>query len=278
MSVSRAAVLLALLLSACATRAPTVTAHVTTPEPTVCAQISPTLTCSYVGIGRFTVIHLGRFTVGFDPSATRSADAIGVSLTGDVTRDLTRIAALLPGPSTVIIIEQSANVTPQTGELGYTDPTTGQVLIQLDPRSQVPFSETLAVWLPEALAHEIHHSVRTLAGPGFGTTLGEFLVSEGMASAFFHQAFPGTNAPWDSALTPVQEHTLWDRAKPLLNQTGLLLYEQWFYGGNGVPEWAGFTIGYHIAEDYIQHHPGTTAASLVAAPAATVLAGSTYAP
>jgi Predicted Zn-dependent protease (DUF2268) len=278
MSVSRAAVLLALVLSACATRAPTVTAHVTTPEPTVCGQISPTLTCSYVGIGRFTVIHLGRFTVGFDPSATRSADAIGVSLTSDVTRDLTRIAALLPGRSTVIIIEQSANVTPQTGELGYTDPTTGQVLIQLDPRSQVPFSETLAVWLPEALAHEIHHSVRTLAGPGFGTTLGEFFVSEGMASAFFHQAFPGTNAPWDNALSVVQEHTLWDRAKLLLNQTGLQDYEQWFYGGDGVPEWAGFTIGYHIAEDYIQHHPGTTAASLVATPAATILGGTTYAP
>jgi len=278
MSVFRAYVLLAVALSACATRAPKATAHVTTPEPTVCAQLSPTLTCDYVGIGRFTVVDVGRFTVGFDRSATRSADAIGVSLTGDVTKDLTRIAALLRGPSTLIIIEQSANVIPETGELGYTDPTSGQVLIQLDPHSQVPFSETLAVWLPEALAHEIHHSVRTLAGPGFGTTLGEFLVSEGMASAFAHQAFPGTNAPWDNALTSVQEHTLWGRSKPLLNQTGLQLYEQWFFGGNGVPEWAGYTIGYHIAEDYIQHHPGTSAASLVAAPAATILAGSTYAP
>jgi hypothetical protein len=263
MSVSRAYVLLAVALSACAPSAPKATAHVTTPEPTVCAQLSPTLTCTYVGIGRFTVVEVGRFTVGFDPSATRSADAIGVSLRGDVTKDLIRVAALLPGPATVIIIEQSTNVTPETGELGYTDPTTGQVLIQLDPHSRVSFSETLGVWLPEALAHEIHHSVRTLAGPGFGTTLGEFLVSEGMASAFFHQAFPGTNAPWDDALTPAQEHTLWGRAEPLLNQTGLHLYEQWFYGGDGVPEWAGFTIGYHVAEDYIQHHPGTTAASQI---------------
>jgi uncharacterized protein YjaZ len=221
---------------------------------------------------------MGRFTVGFDPSLTRSADASGVSLVSDVTKDLARIAALLPGPSTVIIIEQTANVTPETGELGYTDPTTGQVLIQLDPHSQIAFSETLAVWLPEALAHEIHHSVRTLTGPGFGNTLGAFLVSEGMASAFFHQAFPGTDAPWDNALTPVQERALWDRAKPLLTQGGLPVYSQWFYGGDGGPKWAGFTIGYHIAEDYIQHHPGTSAASLVDAAAATVLAGSSYAP
>jgi hypothetical protein len=39
---------------------------------------------------------------------TRSADAAGVSLVRDVTKDLTRIAALLSGPSTVIIIEQTA--------------------------------------------------------------------------------------------------------------------------------------------------------------------------
>jgi uncharacterized protein YjaZ len=221
---------------------------------------------------------MGRFTVGFDPRATRSADATGASLVSDVTKDLTRIAALLPGPSTVIIIEQTTNVTPETGELGYTDPTTGQVLIQLDPKSQTTFSETLAVWLPEALAHEVHHSVRTLTGPGFGNTLGEFLMSEGMASAFFHQAFPGTNAPWDIALTPVQEHALWDQAQPLLTQGGLAVYSQWFYGGDGVPKWAGFTIGYHIAEDYIRRHPGASGASLVDTPAATILAGSSYAP
>jgi hypothetical protein len=266
------------LLSTCASSTPTATAHSATPEPLVCAQLSPTLTCSYVGIGRFTVVHIGRFTVGFDPSVTRSADATGVSLVSDVTKDLTRIGALLSGPSSVIIIEQTANVIPETGELGYTDPTTGQVLIQLDPNSQTTFSETLAVWLPEALAHEVHHSVRIRTGPGFGNTLSDFLVSEGMASAFFHQAFPGTDAPWDNALTPVQEHALWVQAQHLLTQGGLPVYSQWFYGSYGVPKWAGFTIGYHIAEDYIQRHPGTSAASLVDTPAATILAGSGYAP
>jgi hypothetical protein len=270
--------LLAAVLSGCGSSTPRATAHVTTPEPLVCAQVSPTLTCSYVSIGKFTVVDIGRFTVGFDPLLTRSADAIGVSLVSDVAKDLARIGALLPGPPAVIIVEQTTNVPPQTGEAGYTDPPTGQVLIGLDPHSQVTFSETLAVWLPQALAHEIHHSVRILAGPGFGTTLGEFLVSEGMASAFFHQAFAGTDAPWDDALTAAQEHALWDRAEPLLTQGGLQLYDQWFFGGTGVPEWAGFTIGYHIAEGYIQHHPGTSAASLVDAPAATILAGSRYVP
>ena len=270
--------LLVFLLAGCSSSTRSPSSPATTPAPLVCAQLLPDLKCSVVSMSRFTTVDIGRFTVGFDPKALRSSSAIGVSLQSDVAKDLARIAALLPGPPAVLIVEQTTNVTPQTGELGYTDPTTGQVLIQLDPNSQTTFSKTLAVWLPEALAHEVHHSVRTLTGPGFGNTLGAFLVSEGMASAFFHQAFPGTDAPWDNALTPAQEHALWDEAQPLLTQGGLPVYSQWFYGGDGVPEWAGFTIGYHLAEAYVRHHPGTSAASLVGAPASTILAGSGYAP
>ena len=49
--------------------------------------------------------------------------------------------------------------------------------------------------------------------------------------------------------------------------------------GVAIPQWTGFTIGYHIAEDYVHDAiPGTSAASLVDAPAATILAGSGYAP
>ena len=91
-------VLLSAALSACASGARTATTHTTTPEPLVCAQLSPTLTCSYVGIGRFTIVHIGRFTVGFDAPVARSADAAGASLIRDVTKDLTRIMALLSGP------------------------------------------------------------------------------------------------------------------------------------------------------------------------------------
>lgn len=47
-------------------------------------------------------------------------------------------------------------------------------------------------------------------------------------------------------------------------------------GGGGVPPDTGFQIGYHTVEDYIERHPWTTAAALVEAPAATILAGSHY--
>ena len=82
----------------------------------------------------------------------------------------------------------------------------------------------------------------------------------------------------DNASTHVEEHALWNQAQPLLRQGGLTLYSQWLYGGDDVPKWAGFTIGYHIAEDYIRRHPASTAASLVDAPAATILEGASYAP
>jgi uncharacterized protein YjaZ len=67
---------------------------------------------------------------------------------------------------------------------------------------------------------------------------------------------------------------MWARARPLLNQTGL--YDQWFFGGGGVPRWTAFQIGYHIVRGYLNRHPNATAASIVRLNAATIYAGANY--
>jgi uncharacterized protein YjaZ len=58
--------------------------------------------------------------------------------------------------------------------------------------------------------------------------------------------WPGThrNLRWAalSAITHSQECALWKQAQPLLGQSGL--YDQWMFGGGGIPHWTGFTIGY----------------------------------
>jgi uncharacterized protein YjaZ len=46
----------------------------------------------------------------------------------------------------------------------------------------------------------------------------------------------------------------------------------------GIPHWAGFTIGYHIAADYLLRHPATTTSTLATLSAASILAGSDYSP
>jgi hypothetical protein len=256
--------LIALAASACSSKRSAVVSH-----PSFCTQF-PTATC--------IVVHNGRFTVAAGSRAVQSARAVGISLPTDVTRALGHIGSLLPGPSTSIGIVAGTAVIPETGDNGFTNPTTGGVTIILDPQSRIPYSQTLETWLPRALSHEVDHSVRVLGGPGFGTTLLEYLVSEGLADAFDVQAWSGPTNPWDGVLTPTEETALWRQAQSALTVSGVPVYDKWFFGGAGIPRWSGFTIGYHIVQSYLARHQRATAASIVHEPASSILAGSGYAP
>lgn len=146
-----------------------------------------------------------RFDVTFDTGAVNRAEEHGANLRQLVAHALDRINALLPGPKTAIFIEYDAasNVIPQTGTNGFTNPQTGHITIGFGPGSQTSYQTTLSFWLPRTLSHEINHSVRILAGPGFGTSLLEDTITEGISSVFDEAAFPGPPNPWDNALKAV---------------------------------------------------------------------------
>lgn len=236
--------------------------------PTFCSLQHPAAEC--------VVADNGRFAVAIVKPLDSAARAVGVSLVGDVKASLIRVARLLPGPRTDILIYGSADVIAGTGVNGSTD-SSGLVQIMIDThQSRSALKTTLRVWLLQALSHEIDHSVRFEAGPGFGLPLLDQLITEGLASAFDVEVQPTLRLPWAHALSARQERELWNRARPLLQQTDL--YNKWFYGAGRVPHWTGFQIGYHIVSDYISTHPGTTAASLVDKPATVILSGSHYTP
>jgi uncharacterized protein YjaZ len=44
-----------------------------------------------------------------------------------------------------------------------------------------------------------------------------------------------------------------EEGKAQLGYTGL--YDPWIFGSPGIPNWTGFTIGYHIVNGYQSHHP-----------------------
>jgi hypothetical protein len=228
-----------------------------------------------------------RFTVTFTSRALEKADADGTNLPQVVGEALARINALLPGPPTTITVayetdrvinNQSCQVSldDQTGTFGYTSPDAGAVTTCFGQTPQVSFRSVMQLRLPRDLAHEVDHSVRILAGPGFGGSLLEQIITEGIATAFDQAAFPGAPDPWDRAISPAQECVLWKRAQPLLGQSGL--YDAWMFGQSGIPHWTGFTIGYDIVADYRERHPDTSWPAITAASAATILAGSHYQP
>jgi hypothetical protein len=220
----------------------------------------------------------GRFKVLLSGKALQEAKAAGFSLPALTDRALDRIDALLPGPKTTIAVNYARpdKLIPQAGANGFTDPVTGHITVAFGSTPQTSIGKALTLWLPRALSHEVDHSVRVLAGPGFGSTLLPQIISEGISSVFDEAAFPGPSNPWDDAISQSQQCDLWKKAKSQLGYTGL--YDLWMFGGYGVPHWTGFTIGYHIVKDYRSRHPHVSWAALTAASATAILAGSHYQP
>lgn len=273
-----ALLLLCTVLAGCSsatahTRSSTSAGAPTATAPAFCRQQHPAVDC--------VVAEHGRFTVAITTPLSAAARKVGVAIGADLTRSLHRIAALLPGPHTDILLYASAKGTFTGLHVGgYTAPN-GQVDIPVDTRQSPPaLRTTLRRWLRVALSHETDHSVRAQAGPGLGPTLLDLVISEGMSSAFDLEVQPDIRLPWTHALGRQQERRLWAHMRPLLGQVGGTtgLYHHWFFGAAGIPPGTGFQIGYHIVRDYLTRHPRRTAASLVDEQATEIFAGSHYRP
>lgn len=159
-----------------------------------------------------------------------------------------------------------------SGDLGRVIPGWGiggfahgpaHVELAVDPRLDAGL---LAERLPRMSAHEFHHVAR-FRGPGYGGTLLEALVSEGLADHFAIDLMGGPAPPWATALSPGDLERWLDRARAEFDSR---TYDHgaWFVGRGSIPVWAGYAIGFELVRRHRAAHPGTTAASLVNTPAA----------
>ena len=134
------------------------------------------------------------------------------------------------------------------------------------------------------LAHEFHHCLRH-AGAGYGVTLAEALVSEGLADQFDREVHGGDGQAWNHALRAEQWPLLLQRAEKAL-RVACYSHKLWFFGSrpdgitvaacgagraNGYPRWAGYTIGYHLVGAYLSAHPDARPSRMAATPAEVVI-------
>jgi uncharacterized protein YjaZ len=138
--------------------------------------------------------------------------------------------------------------------------------IYIDP-SFPGLGDALADRLPPLLAHELHHAARW-RGPGYGRTLLEAMVSEGLADHFSMELLGAPLPPWSDAIPRDRTSHFLDVARPELDSTSYS-HDGWFFGANpALPRWTGYTLGFRLVETYQAAHPGATAAQLVNASAA----------
>ncbi|PYE91332.1 putative Zn-dependent protease DUF2268 [Rhizobium sp. PP-F2F-G38] len=145
----------------------------------------------------------------------------------------------------------------------------GLVTINLDPGAP-GFDDRLAQGIfGRTLAHELHHAMRWNAC-GYGLSLGEAFVTEGLADVFSETVTGVSAPPWASASINGDWAALLDQAEQERDNQDYD-HAAWFYGTDELPRWAGYTIGYRLVRLYGQANPKAAATGMVDASPFAVL-------
>ena len=140
--------------------------------------------------------------------------------------------------------------------LRATTPGPGIIEIAINPAR---WSEE---YFQRTLVRELHHLIRW-ERPGYGRSLGEALVSEGLAGHFVTQVLGGQSDPWD-AMRPSS-----GVARQALNEWARRDFDhaRWFLGKGDLRRWSGFGIGHRLIAEHLSQIEDQDVVSLSWAPA-----------
>jgi hypothetical protein len=186
---------------------------------------------------------------------------------------------LVPGPIS------SAAFLPFNYLSGFSAPGSIEVLCwEPAPSKRINSARAASQWatyVPAAAAHEDLEVTRyaLIGGPTAYATVQAFMVTDGMADSFA-TAQTHVSLPWDHVFSSAQqEQQIWTQIQPELLAPGNYPQGNPVMFGDPTQGWppdTGYTIGYHIVQNYLARHPGTSFAALAGMSAATVFAGSGY--
>lgn len=142
--------------------------------------------------------------------------------------------------------------------------------------------------LPAAAAHEFHHSIRFRVEPFVvdRTTVGQYVVIEGLAEAFAAELLGEDKVgPWTAALSDAELTAVRPRFREALDVTGFDVIRGYVFGDwaaewagyqkQGLPDFAGYAIGYRLVREYLKRS-GRTAAEATYLPWREIVEGSRY--
>lgn len=126
------------------------------------------------------------------------------------------------------------------------------VSIHVSPRLD-PADEKNRRLIRYTVAHELHHAARWRS-VGYGRSLGEALITEGLADHFARELVPTQVMPWTTPLAAgprflcglqLRLHLPWRSHNHRL----------WFFSGSrllGIPRWAGYSLGFEFVGRYLK--------------------------
>lgn len=193
-------------------------------------------------------------------------------ITAEVEAAWEAVVRLVPTPPLDILVQRLPGaVIPEIGMVGHAY-RKGLFALTLDPDNPHFAASLDEGALRRQVTHEAHHCLR-MAGPGYGRTLGEALVSEGLAGQFTGRLFGSPPEPWERGVDEaVLRAYLPDAAA--LTASGYD-HNAWFFGAGGHrPRWLGYTLGYRIVGKWLADVGSVDGDTWVNVPAEAVLAAS----
>ncbi|WP_458375439.1 DUF2268 domain-containing putative Zn-dependent protease [Pseudomonas pergaminensis] len=201
--------------------------------------------------------------------ASGSLAAFRQALTQEFDIAYQAISRCLPAPRLDVLLQRLPGET--IAELGLVGRAYRSTMfsLTLDPDNPNFAASLESGAVRRHIVHEVHHCLR-MAGPGYGWTLGEALISEGLAGQFVQHVLGSEPEPWERALSLEAL-----QAAPV-NMTELAAnhydHSAWFFGNGDKPKWLGYALGHHMVGRWLATADMLDATAWVNVPAQDILA------
>ena len=182
-------------------------------------------------------------------------------IVSEFEKGIQEIGKLLPLNNMTITVKENPNrIIPEIGFGGF-NPNANEIIFSVDLNFNNLISSLQTEFFP-LLAHEIHHAIRRRS-VGYGNTLLEATVSEGLADHFSMEV-AGVDPPiWAAAFNVTELQELIDLASNLWDDTNYN-HDAWFFGRNSnISRWAGYSVGFEIIKRYLEKNPTYRASTLI---------------
>lgn len=188
-------------------------------------------------------------------------------ITTEVETTYLLVSKLIDPPKVDILIQWGNWVIPEIGMVGnaYRKDLFSLTFDRGNPNFRASLENEV---LRRQIAHEVHHCAR-YENPGYGSSLKEAIVSEGLAGLFVKEIFGNPPEPWECAVTPDVAASFFNEAVHAESYD----HAAWFYGrSKNYPRSLGYTLGYLAAVRWRETEPAANGARLITVPAVDVLA------
>ncbi len=138
----------------------------------------------------------------------------------------------------VVFVNDPFSIIPEQGIGGYA-PGPYNIYVSLDPKNKSFTRENVLL----TMLHEAHHCMRWRK-PGYGNTLGEVMISEGLAT-LCEAEYSGVVPIYGRVKIKEKEIK-----KALVSLDKDYIHKDWFFGSKDIQRWFAYTYGYHLCKEY----------------------------